>query len=235
METMDRVMARVVQPAELSAFFSRLHKRHGVDIVCNAQAGEIIGEDGRVTGVKIGDGRLLPADLVVVGIGVLPNVELAEQAGISCANGIVVDGFGLTSRENIYAMGDCASYEHPFAGQAIRLESVQNAGDQARAVAAKIVGKDKPYTAVPWFWSDQYDVKLQMAGLSVGCDSHVVRGNPQDRSFSLLHYRLDQLRAVEAINAPRDYVVGRMLLEKGISPKPEQAVDPDFNLKSLLK
>ncbi len=233
LEAMDRVMARVVEP-ELSDFFTRLHKSHGVDIVCNAQADEVIGEGGRVTGVKTVDGKLLKADLVVVGIGVVPNMELAEQAGIDCGNGIIVDGFGETSAAGIYACGDCASYVHPFAGEAIRLESVQNAGDQARAVAAKIAGHDKPYMAVPWFWSDQYDVKLQMAGLTIGCDSHVVRGDPDSGHFSLFHYKNDRLRAVEAVAQPRDYIVGRMLLEKGISPDRQQAAEPDFNLKTLL-
>ena len=234
LEAMDRVMARVVEP-ELSAFFTQLHEGHGVKIICNAQAVELVGEAGRVTGVKISDGRFLETDLLVAGIGVLPNIELAEQAGLSCGNGIIVDGHGQTSSAGIYACGDCASYEHPFAGQAIRLESVQNAGDQARAVAARIVGKDKPYKAVPWFWSDQYDVKLQMAGLTIGCDSHVVRGELASGRFSLLHFKGDRLRAVEAINAPRDYIVGRMLLEKEISPSKAQAADPAFNLKSLLK
>ncbi len=159
---------------------------------------------------------------------------MAEQAGLACGNGIVVNQFGQTSTDNIYACGDCASYKHPFVGEAIRLESVQNAGDQARAVAAKIAGKDKPYDAVPWFWSDQYDVKLQMAGLTLGCDRHVVRGDIKTGRFSLLHFKGDRLRAVEAINQPRDYIVGRKLLEKDRSPTIEQATDTGFNLKSLL-
>ena len=234
LEAMDRVMARVVEP-ELSEFFTQLHQSHDVEIICNAQADELIGEGGSVAGVKTLDGRLLKTGLVVAGIGVLPNMELAEQAGLSCGNGILVNEFGQTSNKDIYACGDCASYEHPFVERAIRLESVQNAGDQARAVAAKIAGKDKPYTAVPWFWSDQYDVKLQMAGLTLGCDSHVVRGELASGSFSLFHFKRDRLRAVEAINQPRDYIVGRMLLEKNITPTKEQAVDAEFNMKSLLK
>lgn len=233
LEAMGRVMARVVEP-ELSEFFTQLHKSHGVEILCNAQADELVGEKGHVTGVKTKDGQLLAADLVIAGIGVLPNVELAQQAGLACGNGIVVDLFGQTSHADVYACGDCASYEHPFAGQAIRLESVQNAGDQARAVAARICGKEKPYTAVPWFWSDQYDVKLQMAGLTIGCDSHVVRGDITSGRFSLQHFKGDRLRAVEAINQPRDYIVGRKLLEKGVSPTKKQAADTDFSLKELL-
>ncbi len=234
LEAMERVMARVVEP-ELSRFFTDLHEGHGVDILTNEQVTEILGKEGRVSGVKTASGQVLEADLVVVGIGVLPNQEIAEQAGIACGNGIIVNEFGQTSGADIYACGDCASYEHPFASRAIRLESVQNAGDQARAVAAKIAGKDKPYNAVPWFWSDQYDVKMQMAGLTVGCDSHVVRGDLGSGSFSLWHYQNDRLRAVEAISAPRDYVVGRMLLEKKKNPTPAQAADPAFNLKALLK
>ncbi len=233
LEAMDRVMARVVQP-ELSEFFTRLHESHGVEIVCGAQVSALTGESGAVQGVTTADGQVREADLVVVGIGVLANQHLAEQAGIACGNGIIVDRFGETSRAGIFACGDCASYEHPFAGQAVRLESVQNAGDQARAVAAKITGKDKPYVAVPWFWSDQYDVKLQMAGLTIGCDDHVVRGDSDSGRFSLLHYKGERLRAVEAISSPRDYIVGRMLLEKGLSPDKQQAADPGFNLKSLL-
>ena len=234
LEAMERVMARVVEP-ELSKFFTDLHQSHGVDIITGAQVDEFIGIDGHVSGVKTASGQQLETELVVVGIGVLPNQELAEQAGLSCGNGIMIDAYGQTSAANIYACGDCASYEHPFAEQAVRLESVQNAGDQARAVAAKIAGKDKPYVSVPWFWSDQYDVKLQMAGLTVGCDSHVVRGELASGSFSLWHYRDGRLRAVEAISAPRDYVVGRMLLEKQKNPSPQQASDSQFNLKSLLK
>ncbi len=162
-------------------------------------------------------------------------MELARHAGIVCENGLRVDEYGRTSFENIYAVGDCVSYAHPFVGHAIRLESVQNAGDQARATAATIAGKEKPYTAVPWFWSDQYDVKFQMAGLTHDCDSHVVRGDLASGSFSLLHFKSEQLRAVEAINQPRDYIVGRMLLEKQVSPTKLQAGDAGFNLKSLLK
>ncbi|MCF6200346.1 MAG: FAD-dependent oxidoreductase [Hyphomicrobiaceae bacterium] len=234
LEAMERVMARVVEP-ELSQFFTNLHHSHGVEIITGAQVGEIVGQGGQLSGVKTTDGLLLKADLVVVGIGVLPNLELAQEAGLSCANGIIVNEFGQTSNADIYACGDCASYEHPFAGAPVRLESVQNAGDQARSVAAKITGKDKSYIAVPWFWSDQYDVKLQMTGLTIGCDSHVVRGDLQSGHFSLWHYKRNQLRAIEAISAPRDYVVGRMLLEKKISPTKQQASNADFNLKPLLK
>jgi len=234
LEAMERVMARVVQP-ELSLFFADLHKSHGVEIMSSAKITKILVKDSHVCGVKTNSGQELEADLVVVGIGVLPNQELAEQTGIACGNGIIVNEFGQTSFADIYACGDCASYEHPFVGQAVRLESVQNAGDQARAVAGKVTGQDKPYVAVPWFWSDQYDVKMQMAGLSIGCDRHVVRGDLSSGRFSLWHYREGQLRAVEAISAPRDYVVGRMLLEKKKNPSPEQASDPEFNLKTLLK
>ena len=233
LEAMDRVMARVVEP-ELSQFFTQLHQSHGVEIICNAQADEFIGQGGHVSSVRTADGRVLETDLIVAGIGVVPNMELAQRAGLSCGNGIVVNEFGQTSSEHIYACGDCASYEHPFVAQAIRLESVQNAGDQARAVAARIAGKNKPYEAVPWFWSDQYDVKLQMAGLTLGCDSHIVRGDIASGSFSLMHFKEERLRAVEAINQPRDYIVGRKLLEKNLSPSIEQAIDTQFNLKSLL-
>jgi 3-phenylpropionate/trans-cinnamate dioxygenase ferredoxin reductase subunit len=226
-------MARSVQP-ELSAFFENLHKSHGVEIVCDAVVDEFVGKNGHVSGVRTTGGRLLDADLVVVGVGVVANVELAQEAGLACDNGIIVDEFGRTNDPHIYAVGDCACYEHPIAGQRIRLESVQNAGDQARAAAAKIAGKDKPYTAVPWFWSDQYDVKLQIAGLTHGCDRHIVRGDVAGGRFSILHFKGDKLHAVEAINQPRDYIVGRKLLEKGLSPSFDQAEDTKFELKSLL-
>ncbi len=232
-ETMERVMARVVAP-EISHYFTRLHESHGVEIHCATSLAEIVEEGGRLKGVRTRQGHFVAADLVVAGIGVVPNTQLASKAGLDCDNGIVVDAFGRTSHQDIYACGDCAVYEHPFAARRIRLESVQNAADQARAVAASINGLEKPYKSVPWFWSDQYDVKLQMAGLAIGCDYHLVRGDMNSDSFSLLHFRGEELRAIEAVNAPRDYIVGRMLLEKGVSPSRQQAADKEFNLKSLL-
>jgi 3-phenylpropionate/trans-cinnamate dioxygenase ferredoxin reductase subunit len=233
LEAAPRVMGRVAAP-ELSEFVTGLHRAHGVEIVCGAQVSELRGEGGRVAAVACADGRLFDAGLVVVGIGVVPDVALAEAAGLECDNGIAVDGFCRTSDPDIFAAGDCASFDHPFAGKRIRLESVQNAADQGRIVAAAIAGTPRLYDSVPWFWSDQYDVKLQMAGLMDGCDETVVRGDPASGKFSLLHFRQGQFRAVDAISKPADYVQGRKLLEAGLSPTPEQARDTGFKLKDLL-
>jgi 3-phenylpropionate/trans-cinnamate dioxygenase ferredoxin reductase subunit len=232
-EAMDRVMARVVSPT-ISEFFTSKHQSNGVDIQTNAQVAEIQGVDGKVTGVKTANGDLFNADLVLVGIGVIANTELAEQAGLVCDNGIVVDGHGRTGNGHIYACGDCVSYEHPFAGARIRLESVQNASDQARIVAANIVGQDKLYDTVPWFWSDQYDLKLQIVGLSAGCDQTVVRGDQSTEKFSVYYFRQGELRAIDSINHPADHVLGRKLLAASVGVTPEQAADTEFNLKDLL-
>ena len=233
LEAAPRVMGRVAAPV-LSDFFTDLHRTHGVEIICGAQVTELRGEGGQVAAVACTDGRIVEAGLVVIGIGVVPNVELAEAAGLQCDNGIVVDRFCRTSDPEIYAAGDCASFEHPFAGRRIRLESVQNAADQGRIAAAAIAGHPRPYDSLPWFWSDQYDVKLQMAGLLDGCDETVVRGDPASGKFSLLHFRHGQFRAVDAISKPADYVQGRKLLEAGLSPTPEQVRDTAFKLKDLL-
>jgi len=233
LEAMDRVLARVAPP-QLSAFFTDLHRARGVEILCGTAVSEFLGEDGRVSGVRCADGREIPCGLVVVGIGVIPNVELAGAAGLACDNGVCVDGHGQTSDPSVFAVGDCASYVHPFAGAPLRLESVQNSVDHAKAVAAAIMGDEKPYETVPWFWSDQYEFKLQMVGLSQGCDSQVLRGDPAEGKFAIFHYRGTTLRAIDTINKPADHMVGRRLLAAGISPTPQQAGDPEFPLKSLL-
>jgi 3-phenylpropionate/trans-cinnamate dioxygenase ferredoxin reductase subunit len=233
LEAAPRAMGRVAAP-ELSEFFTGLHRAHGVEIVCDAAVSELRGEGGRVTAVACADGQVFDASLVVAGIGVIPDIALAEAAGLECDNGIAVDGFCRTSDPDIFAAGDCASFEHPFAGKRIRLESVQNAADQGRIAAAAIAGNPRLYDSVPWFWSDQYDVKLQMAGLMDGCDETVVRGERAGGKFSLLHFRQGVFRAVDAISKPADYVQGRKLLEAGLSPTAEQARDTDFKLKDLL-
>lgn len=233
LEAAERVMARVVSPP-LSEFFTALHESHGVAVRCGVGVVGLEGAVGAVRAVTLADGTSVPADLVVVGIGVIPNTDLAEKAGLDCAGGIVVDGHGRTSDPAIYAAGDCAVYAHPFAGRPVRLESVQNAADQGRAVAASVAGLDEPYVAVPWFWSDQYDVKLQMAGLADGCDRWVARGAIADGKFSLFHFRGAELRAIDSVNKPADHIQGRKLLAAGVSPTPEQAADPSFALKGLL-
>jgi 3-phenylpropionate/trans-cinnamate dioxygenase ferredoxin reductase component len=233
LEAAPRVMGRAVSPM-ISAFFTKVHRDNGANVLCDAMVSELTGEGGLVTGVTCADGATYPADLVVVGIGVIPNVELADGAGLACDNGIVVDEFCRTADPNIYAAGDCAAYHHPFADRLIRLESVQNAADQGRTVGAAIAGNERPYGGVPWFWSDQCGLKLQMAGLLEGCDQTVVRGAMEDGKFSLFHFRSGVLRAVDAVSKPADYVQGRKLMEAGISPTPEQAGDSEFKLKGLL-
>ena len=190
--------------------------------------------DGNVMMVKCDDGRLFSAGIVIVGIGVLPNTELAEKAGLACDNGILVDEHARTSATDIFAAGDCACYAHPFAGTPVRLESVQNAADQARTAAATIAGSNKPYTTIPRFWSDQYDLKLQMIGLSAGCDTHVVRGEQGSGKFSVFYFRDGELRAIDSINRPVDHVMGRKLLTAGARVSPEQAADEDFKLQNCL-
>lgn len=232
-EAMDRVMGRVVHPL-ISEYFSELHQQHGVSIHCGTGVTAIETEDNRVKAVITADDQRHAADLVVVGIGVIPNTELAEAAGIICGGGIVVDEDGRSSDPNVFAAGDCTIYRHPFMQQPIRLESVQNAADQGKTVAATIAGQSKPYQSIPWFWSDQFDTKLQMVGLSMGCDASVVRGNRDDGKFSIFHFRGDELRAVDSVNKPADHMMGRKLLAAGVFPTADQAADVEFNLKTLL-
>ncbi len=232
-EALGRVLARVSPPV-ISDYYTRIHEAHGVRIMTNAGVAEFTGTDGHISGIKLADGEEIACDLAVIGIGVLPNVELAADAGLTCDNGIVVDACGRTSDPAIFAAGDCACYENPFADGRIRLESVQNACDQGRAVAAAIAGKDEPYVAVPWFWSDQYDLKLQIAGLSQGCDQFVVRGDMETNRFSVFHFREGVFRALDAVNKGADYLMARKLLAAGKGPTPEQAADSEFPLKSLL-
>ncbi len=232
LEAADRVMARVVVP-ELSQYFQQLHKSHNVNIICNAQVSRIIANGDMVSAVATGNGDEFAADLVVVGIGVIANAQLAEAAGLKCDNGIEVDNYCRTSDKNIFAAGDCTRFVHPFGGGKMGLESVQNAIDQARIAAANILGKNISYSAIPWFWSDQYDVKLQMVGLSAGCDLQIRRGEKADK-FAIFHYRDEKLRAIDCINNAGIALLGRRLLAAGTSPTPQQAQDVNFNLKSLM-
>lgn len=233
LEAAPRVMGRVVTP-ELSDFFARVHRDQGVEIVTGAQVEAFLGEAGAVCAVACADGARHEADLVVVGIGVTPEVALAEGCGLPCDDGILVNAQGRTADPRVFAAGDCTRYDHPFAGKPIRLESVQNAADQGRCVAAAIAGRARLYDTVPWFWSDQYDLKLQMVGLQEGCDETVLRGDMADRKFSLFHFRAGALRAVDSVNRPADHIQGRKLLAAGISPTAEQAADAGFKLKDLL-
>ena len=193
---------------------------------------EIIGYQGRVSEVVLIDGSVCPADLILVGIGVVPNIELVGETGLTLSNGIVVDQYLRTEDENIYAMGDCADHPNPFAGGRVRIESVQNAVDQAKCVAAAIVGRSENYHAVPWFWTDQFDIKLQMAGLSGGCSQVVTRGEPESRKFSVFYFRKGRLAAVDSVNRPGDHLAARKLIGSGMQITPEQAADPSVDLKA---
>jgi 3-phenylpropionate/trans-cinnamate dioxygenase ferredoxin reductase subunit len=228
-----RVMARAVT-AEISDYFQERHTAAGIRIHLGVQATSIESDGSHVTGVSLSDGRHLPADLVVVGVGVLPNVELAAEAGLPVAAGVIVDEQLLTSDPNISAIGDCALFASPRFGGSLRLESVQNATDHARCVAARLTGDAKTYDGLPWFWSDQGDDKLQIAGLTTGYDRVVVRGDRGARSFSAFCYRSGQLVGVESVNRASDHVFGRKILGLNRSIEPEQAADPSFDLKAAL-
>jgi 3-phenylpropionate/trans-cinnamate dioxygenase ferredoxin reductase subunit len=228
-----RVMARAVT-AEISDYFQERHTAAGIRIHLGVQATSIESDGTNVTGVSLSDGRHVPADLVVVGVGVLPNVELAAEAGLPVAAGIIVDEQLLTSDPDISAIGDCALFASPRFGASLRLESVQNATDHARCVAARLTGDARTYDGLPWFWSDQGDDKLQIAGLTTGYDRVVLRGDRGQRSFSAFCYKSAQLVGVESINRASDHVFGRKILGMNRSIDPEQAADASFDLKAAL-
>jgi len=229
LEMAPRILQRVAAP-ETSDYVRALHQAHGVTVLESTGLDRLVGDD-RVEGALLKDGRVLPADFVIVGVGITPNTQLAEMAGVALDNGIATDELGRTSDPSIWSAGDCASF--PWQGGRIRLESVGNAIDQAEAVAANILGAGAPYAAKPWFWSDQYDLKLQIAGLNTGYDRIVTRKGEGDAA-SFWYYRGAALLAVDAMNDSRAYMVGKRLIEMGKSPAPEAiATAPD--LKALLK
>ncbi len=233
LEALDRVLARVAGE-ELSRFYEKEHRDHGVDLRLGVQVAAIEGED-RATGVRLGSGEVIPADLVIVGIGIVPAVEPLIAAGAHGGNGVLVDHHCKTNLADIYAIGDCAAHENDFAeGAVIRLESVQNANDQANVVAKGICGDEARYHAIPWFWSNQYDLKLQTAGLSTGHDQAVLRGDVASRSFSIVYLRGGKVIALDCVNATKDYVQGRMLVTAGLAATPEQLADVETPLKALL-
>jgi len=232
-ELAARVMARAVT-AEISEFFQLRHTASGIRIHLGVQVTGIESDGARVTGVSLSDGRHIPADLVVVGVGVLPNVELAAEAGLPVASGIIVNEHLLTADENISAIGDCALYASQRFGGSLRLESVQNATDHARCVAARLTGKSELYDGLPWFWSDQGPDKLQMVGLTTGYDRVVVRGDREQRAFSAFCYKSGQLVGIESVNRAGDHMFGRRLLAANGSITPEQAADTGFDLKRAL-
>ncbi len=236
LEAAPRLMARVVSPP-ISQFYLDLHGGHGVEVVLGATVSGLVGTAGRISTVTTGDGREFPADLLLVGIGVIANAELAQAAGLEVAGGIVVDACGRTADPAIVAAGDC-TMRRMDDGSLRRLESVQNAMEQAKSAAVALLGRERPFTATPWFWSDQYDVKLQMAGLSAGFDRAVTRGaadvKAAGRKFSIYYFKSGRLIAIDSLNQSNDHLTGRKLLDKGVSPSPEQAADSGFDLASLL-
>lgn len=230
LEMAPRILQRVAAP-ETSDYFRNLHSAHGVKILESTGLERLLG-DTRVNGVRLSNGTELPADFVIAGVGILPGTALAEAAGLTIENGIKTDEHGRTSDPHIWSAGDCASF--PWQGGRLRLESVGNAIDQAEIVAENILGAAKSYDAKPWFWSDQYDCKLQIAGLNTGYDNIVTRG-PDGDSVSFWYFKGDTLLAVDAMNDPRAYMVGKRLIEQGKSPAKAALADPATEMKALLK
>jgi 3-phenylpropionate/trans-cinnamate dioxygenase ferredoxin reductase subunit len=234
LEAADRVLARVAGEP-LSRFYEAEHRSHGVEIRLGAQVDCIVESDGRACGVRMHDGEVIPADMVIVGIGIVPAVEPLLAAGAAGGNGVNVDETCRTSLPDIYAIGDCAAHASDFAeGARIRLESVQNANDQANTAVRAILGDPQPYRAVPWFWSNQYDLRLQTVGLSTGHDEAVLRGDPAQRSFSLIYRRRGRVIALDCVNNVKDYVQGRALVLAGAAPDQALLADPSVPLKTLV-
>ena len=230
-EMADRILSRVAA-RETADAIRAIHQAEGVRILEKTGLTRLIGEDGRVKAAELSDGDVIDADMVIVGIGVTPNDQLAADAGLEVQNGIVVDAFGRTTDPAIFAMGDCAVQE--WRGQKVRLESVQNAVDQAEAIAAILAGGADPYRPKPWFWSDQYDVKLQIAGFNLGYDQTVLRPGNREGSLSIWYFRGNEFIAVDAINDAKAYVTGKKLLEMGRPVDRAAVADPAVDLKSLI-
>jgi len=233
LEAMDRVLARVAGEA-LSRFLEAEHRAHGVQICLGACVESVQGKDGVVTGVRLSDGGMIDAEMVIVGIGIVPSIGPLIAAGAAGDNGVDVDEFCRTSLPDIFAIGDCARHPSRFAdGAPIRLESVQNATDQAMVVAKVIAGRAEPYASVPWFWSNQYDIRLQTVGLSRGHDQAIVRGDRATRKFSIVYLRNGRVLALDCVNATKDYVEGRALVAGRLSPPVHQLADATVPLKLL--
>ena len=232
-EALPRVLQRVTAP-EVSLFFQRIHAEEGVRILTETGVSSIE-ESGPAKRVVCDDGTVHEADLVIIAIGIVPNVELAAEAGLQVDNGILVDEFTRTSDPDIVAAGDCTCHYNPIYQRNIRLESVQNANDQAKTAAATLCGKPEPYRVLPWFWSEQYDVKLQIAGLSQGYDGLTLRGNPDEgRNFAVYYFSGDRLLAVDAINRPAEFMLGKRLLTQGSEIDREKLADESLSAKDLL-
>ncbi len=234
LEALPRVLARVAG-LELSDFYQAEHRAHGVDLRLETMVERLEGDGGQVTGVRLATGEIIPADMVVVGIGIVPSIGPLIAAGAAGGNGVDVDEYCRTTLDDIYAIGDCAAHANPYADNAvIRLESVQNAHDMAATAARAICGDKQPYHAFPWFWSNQYDLKLQTAGLSMDYDQTVLRGDPASRRFSVIYLKEGRVIALDCVNSVKDYVQGRKLVEARLSADPEVLADAETPLKELL-
>ena len=234
LEAAERLMQRVTGP-EISEFFYTKHSSAGVDLRLNtAVTGFEAGDQGHVAGVTLASGGTVPADIVLVSVGVVPETALAEAAGLPCDDGIIVDEFTRTEDPAILAIGDCTRHRNLFFEKMQRLESVANAVDQARTAAATLMGEEKPYNSAPWFWSNQYDVRLQMVGLSQHHDQRVLRGSPEDKGFAVFYLRDGCVIAVDAVNLPIAFMVGKTLVQQRRQVNPEMLKDPDIELKSLV-
>ena len=235
LEAMPRLLARVTGP-EIGHFYADVHRAAGVDVRTGVTVAGLQGQNGRVSAVVLEGGETVPADLVIVGIGIVPEVTPLLAAGAEAASGgVMVDEFCRTSLADVMAIGDCAAHANAFAGGAvIRLESVQNANDMATTVARLLTGQPAPYRAVPWFWSNQYDLRLQTVGLSLGHDSTVLRGAPGARSFSLVYLKQGRVVALDCVNAVKDYVQGKALVERGLEVAPDLLADINVPLKAML-
>lgn len=233
LEREDRLLARVAGE-DLSRFFEAEHRTQGVDVRLGTELEAVTGESA-VSGVRLASGETIPCDIVIVGIGIVPSIGPLILAGAAGANGVDVDEICRTSLPDIYAIGDCAAHANPHAnGAIIRLESVQNANDMATVVAKAICGDSQPYAALPWFWSNQYDLRLQTVGLNLGHDATVLRGDPAERSFSVIYLRAGQVIALDCVNRTRDYAQGRKLVEARAVIAPERLMDTDVPLKDML-
>ena len=232
LEMAPRVLARVTSPV-MSEFFETEHRAQGVQILTEARLDHLDGNDDKVTAAILADGTRIDADIVLVGIGILPNEELAREAGIACNNGILVDRDARTSDPRVFAAGDCASRPLVHYGRSGRLESVHNAIEQGKLAAAAILGKPRPAEDCPWFWSDQYDLKLQIAGLSQDYDEIVVRGDPKDRKFAAFYLRNGTLIAVDAINSPPEFLASKKLIMSGAKLAPDMLGDTSISMKDI--
>ena len=232
-EMADRVMNRTVDP-QISDYYLKLHQKNGVTFKFNTSLKEIVGASNPEK-VICSDGTEVKADMVIIGAGIMPNVELAENAGLSCDNGIVVNEFGKTDHANIYACGDCTNHPNKLLNKKIRLESVHNAMEQSKTVASSIINKSIEYNQIPWFWSDQYDHKLQIVGLSGEHDKVIMRGDMSEAKFMLFYTKDEKLIAVDAVNNSKEFLICKKLVANKVTIKPDEISNPDMNLNDLIE